>query len=83
MRRWIYNVLISFDQLGNAISGGDPDETISSRLGRLKVAHGGTVPKRSWLYFARPLDAVLEWIDPNHAIDAIEESCGKDTTRKS
>lgn len=80
MRRWAYNVLIAFDQLGNALSGGNPDETISSRLGRLKLANGGTVPKRAWFYLARPLDAVLEWIDPNHSINSIEESCGKDTS---
>lgn len=67
------NVLIAFDQLGNAVCFGSPDETISSRLGKLKRASGGIVPKRAWLYLARPLDATLEWIDPNHSIDAIEE----------
>lgn len=79
MRRWAYNVLIALDQLGNAISGGDPDETISSRLGRLKLHHNGTVPRRAWFYLARPLDVVLEWIDPSHSINSIKESCGKDT----
>lgn len=28
------NVMYSIDQLGNAVIGGDPDETISSRAGR-------------------------------------------------
>ena len=73
MRRWLVNVLIAFDQLGNAVTGGQPDETISSRLGKLKRANGGTVPKAAWLYLARPLDAILDWLDPNHSLDAIED----------
>ena len=70
---WVMNVLIAFDQLGNAIFGGSADETISSRLGKLKRAAGGTIPRKAWLYTARPLDAILEWIDPNHSLDSIEE----------
>ena len=27
--------MISFDQLGNSVLGGDPDETISSRCGKV------------------------------------------------
>lgn len=71
--RWLYNVAIAFDQLGNAVSGGSPDETISSRLGKVKRAAGGTVPTWAWLGIARPLDAVLDWLDPNHSIDSIED----------
>ncbi len=44
--KWLLNILISIDQLGNTIAGGDPDETISSRLGKLKVKHGGKIPWR-------------------------------------
>jgi hypothetical protein len=32
--RYIRNILISLDQLVNTIFGGDPDMTISGRLGR-------------------------------------------------
>jgi hypothetical protein len=32
--KYIKNILIAIDQLANAILGGDPDETISSRLGK-------------------------------------------------
>lgn len=35
MKKYILNILISIDQLGNTIAGGDPDETISSRLAKL------------------------------------------------
>jgi hypothetical protein len=31
LARWFWNVLIALDQFGNAVTGGDPDETISSR----------------------------------------------------
>lgn len=34
LKKYLYNILISLDQLGNTILGGDPDETISSRLGK-------------------------------------------------
>ncbi len=74
--KYCLNVLIGLDQFGNAILGGDPDETISSRLGKLKVRHGGNIP---WY---RPLSKFVDWgldkIDPNHSIDAIEHDEGKD-----
>ena len=74
--KWLLNILISIDQLGNTITGGDPDETISSRLGKMKVKHGGRIP---WY---RPLSKVVDWgldkIDKNHSIDAIETDEGKD-----
>jgi len=34
IKKYILNILIGIDQLGNALLGGDPDETISSRLGK-------------------------------------------------
>jgi hypothetical protein len=75
MGKWLLNILISVDQLGNTILGGDPDETISSRLGKLKVRHGGNIP---WY---RPVSKIVAWgldkIDPNHSIDAIEYDEGE------
>jgi len=74
--KWILNVLIGFDQLLNAILAGDPDETISSRLGKIKIKHNGVIP---WY---RPLSKVVDWglekIDKNHSIDAIETDEGSD-----
>jgi hypothetical protein len=32
--KYLRNIFIGFDQLLNAIAGGDPDMTVSSRLGR-------------------------------------------------
>lgn len=34
LKKYIINVLIAIDQLINTLTGGDPDMTISSRLGR-------------------------------------------------
>jgi hypothetical protein len=34
MNRYVYNILIGLDQLVNAVTGGDPDMTLSGRMGR-------------------------------------------------
>ena len=70
-RRYIVNVLIALDQLGNALAGGDPDETISSRAGRALRSK----QKPLW---ARVLCWLLNWIDPRHCIDAVEPDEGGD-----
>jgi len=76
MKKYLINILISVDQLFNTLLGGDPDEVYSSRLGKLKVKHGGKIPWR------RPVSKMIDWgldkIDPNHSIDAIEEDEGKE-----
>lgn len=72
MKRWAYNVLLAFDKLGNAVSGGEHNETISARLGRVKRSNGGTVPKGAWFGIAHPLDVFLEWLDPGHAIESLQ-----------
>lgn len=73
-RRWALNVLLALDQLLSAVTFGDYEETVSSRLGKLKRAHGGTIPWRRPV--SKSLDWVLDKIDPNHSIDAIEENEG-------
>jgi hypothetical protein len=72
--RYGFNILIALSQLGSALTGGDPDETISSRLGKLKRSRGGIIP---WTRpVSRLLDRILEFIDPNHTLDAIEDDEG-------
>jgi hypothetical protein len=39
LKRYIFNILISFDQFINTIFGGDPDMTISARLHRNYCGH--------------------------------------------
>jgi hypothetical protein len=67
MRRYIINVLIAIDQLANALTGGDPDETISSR-----AAKRADRPGWKWLGWA------LEKIDPGHLKRSREDDEGKD-----
>lgn len=62
-------VLLAIDQLGNAIFGGNEDETISSRVGR--AARAG----KRWGLIARALIDRLFIIcgdEPNHCARSIE-----------
>ena len=67
---WV-RVLIGVDQFVNALCGRDPDETISSHLGKEARKHGGTIPLAK-----KPLEGViyraLEKIDPGHCERSIE-----------
>jgi hypothetical protein len=61
--RWGFRIAVAIDQLGNAILGGNPDETISSRAekARLRGARWGCV-----------LCRFLDWLDPNHCAKSVE-----------
>jgi len=80
--RYLMSILIWIDQGGNVIFSpimtgrvGDPDETISSRLGKMKLRHGGRIP---WYHpISKLVDFLLDKIDPNHSIDAIEYDEGE------
>jgi hypothetical protein len=71
VKKYLFNLLISVDQLVNAVFGGDPDETISSRLGR-------NYPN-TW--FAKFVDVLFFW-QTNHTKEAIESDEGKDAVVK-
>lgn len=62
LRQWAYNCWIVLDQALNSLTGGAPDETLSSRLGRLK--DDPTKPIRQRL--ARIICAILDIFDPGH-----------------
>lgn len=68
LKKYFWNILISIDQLANTILGGDPDETISSRVGKLKH-------KRWW---AKGISWVLDKIDKDHTDKTQEADEGKD-----
>lgn len=68
IRKYLWNLLIAFDQLANAITFGDPDETISSRCGK----------KRKTNIFCRWFCALLDKIDPGHTDRSIENDEGSD-----
>lgn len=70
MKKYIWNILISIDQFFNALFLGDPDETISSRLGKRR---------NHWL--AKLICPILNWLDPrggDHCKKSIETDEGKD-----
>ncbi len=69
LKKYLINILISIDQFFNALLLGDPDETISSRLGKSRP--NGLV--------CRSLDK----LDPDHCADAIEPDEGSDSVFKT
>lgn len=60
MRRYIRFLLIAVDQLCNAITGGYPDETLSSRIWRHAVQPW---PRRRWTIARKVVDKVFFWQD--------------------
>ena len=71
IKKYFWNNLIAFDQLINTFFAGDPDETISSRMG--KLVRSGKCPFCYWV-----CTKFLHKIDPDHCQKSIEEDEGKD-----
>jgi len=71
IKRYLWNVLIGLDQLLNAVLGGDPDETISSRMG--KQTHRCRL--------CRWVCRLLGKIDNDHCLKSIEPDRGKPWTK--
>ena len=65
--KYIWNILIALDQLVNALCFGSPDETISSRVGKIRHKNKG----------ADVLCDVLDTIDENHCEESIEWDEGR------
>jgi len=80
MKQYFWNILISIDQLVNTIFGGDPDETISSRMGKWsrdgKNDHGLKKPIYKIANF------IVELFEKDHFEKSIEEDEGKNETIK-
>ena len=68
-RKWAWNILISFDRFVNALAGGDPEETVSSRAGKARNAD------KAW---GKALCPVLDWLDPLHCATSIDHTEGDD-----
>jgi hypothetical protein len=65
MKRYIWNVLIAFDQFCNAVLFfGDPDETISSRMGKHLAKHDCP--------FCNLMCKFLNLFEKDHCIKSIE-----------
>ena len=73
MAHYFRNVLVGLDQLANALLAGDPDETISGRMGKAIL--------RGDCWICRPLCWMLDRLDPRpdgHCLRAIEADEGRD-----
>lgn len=69
MTRYIWNVLIWIDQGFNTLLAGDPDETLSSRMGKYVKRRRGFIPC--------VICKMLDLIDKNHCIENIEADRGE------
>ena len=68
--KYLKNLLISLDQFVNAITGGDPDETISSRVGKRRDA--------AERFMAKVVNRIFFW-QKDHTTESIEHDEGKDS----
>lgn len=60
--KYIRNILIGIDQLINTITGGSPDETLSSRVYRYREDS-----RIAWAVWK-----VLDWIETDHCKNSLE-----------
>jgi len=67
LRKYARNLLVALDQFVNAVLGGDPDETISSRAA-----------KRPDVWYWAALGWVIERISPGHLARSVENDEGAD-----
>lgn len=67
LKRYLWNILLSLDQLLNTVAGGDPDETISSRADKAQKAG------KAWGCI---LCKLLSKIQKNHCQRSIEPDEG-------
>jgi cyclophilin family peptidyl-prolyl cis-trans isomerase len=67
IRKYMYNLLLSLDQLLNTILGGDPDETCSSRVGKY---YKGSI-------FHKVINKIFFW-QKDHCVESIDKTEGND-----
>ena len=75
--KYMSNVLLSIDYYGSSVTGGDPHDTISSRLGKAQEA-GSRI---SWLAeMVDYVDLVLFTKKPNHCKRSIRHNDDRQVT---
>ena len=66
---YIFRNLVSFDQLGNTIAGGNPDATISARVG-----YYATKRNKFWLFLQSIVNFTFFPVDgPGHCFEAYKK----------
>lgn len=74
LSQWMWNILISADQFLNTLFFGDPDETISSRMGKWMTEEVSVFKKT----FADGLCWFLDLFDADHCVKSIDPTEGSD-----
>lgn len=73
VKKYLWNILISIDQLINTVLFfGDPDETMSSRMGKHLAKHDCP--------FCNLMCKFLNLFQKDHCVKSIEADEGKDAT---
>ena len=70
MRLYFLHVLVALDQLFNSLLAGDPDETLSSRMGKYVARGRGFIP----CMLCKMLDVIFK--ERDHCIKNIEADEG-------
>ncbi len=70
IKLYFWNILIALDQLINTVLGGDPDETISSRMGKIVAKKPDSCVLCVWVC------RVLHWFDTDHCNRVVEMDRG-------
>jgi len=89
---WAQGVLVSIDQLGNAVAGGNPDSTISARVGYFANNETCSIKERCykfyWQFMEWVINATFYLLDgPEHCLQAYKNDSdekfkkGNDITR--
>lgn len=74
MKAYFWNILIAIDQLVNTLCGGDPDETISSRLGKWVISGENKHGLRKVIF--QIVNFIVELFEKDHFKKSIETDEG-------
>lgn len=83
--RYLNNFFVSIDQLGNVLAGGNPDNTISSRVGYYNK-HSGLNEKAPWQWrvFEKIINFTFYPIDgKDHCHEAFHNDAGEEFDNKT
>lgn len=72
--RYCWNIFIAVDQLVNTVFGGDPDETISSRLGKWRKSGCNKYGPRKYIFVY--INWIVELFEKDHFDKSIEDDEG-------
>lgn len=82
IRNYLYNVCVGISQILSVLSFGDPDETVSSRLGKAQKGMYGPF----WKRVTKPLQVAVDFVikkllgKPNHCEVCIDLTVGNNDT---